>query len=73
MLAVDDIIDRIPKLTDLIIKSFVDSRYFDRSYMVTNLDRNEISSDECKNLLSKVDNYYYEKTKISSVKDQYHK
>ena len=31
IIAIDDILKKMPKLTDLMIKSFVDSRYFDRS------------------------------------------
>ena len=61
MESVDNILDRLPKLTELMIESFVDSRYFDRSYMVTNLDSNEVTNDECQNLLFKVDAYYAEK------------
>lgn len=61
MESVDNILNRLPKLTELMIESFVDSRYFDRSYMVTNLDNNEISNDEYQNLLFKVDAYYARK------------
>lgn len=61
MESVDNILDRLPKLTELMIESFVDSRYFDRSYMVTNLDSNEIENEKCQTLLFKVDEYYAKK------------
>lgn len=61
MESVDNILDRLPKLTEHMIESFVDSRYFDRGYMVTNLDSNEVSNYECQNLLFKVDEYYSRK------------
>lgn len=61
MKSVDNILDKLPKLTELMIESFVDSRYFDKSYMVTNLDSNEVLSDECQNMLFKVDEYYARK------------
>lgn len=64
MESIDNILDRLPKLTELMIESFVDSRYFDRSYMVTNLDSNEVSNEECQNLLFKVDAYYSRKQEI---------
>ena len=60
----DDILKRMPKLTDLMIKSFVDSRYFDRSYMINNLDNNGVENNECQNLLFKIDSYY-EKSNIN--------
>lgn len=59
MISLDNMIDRLPKLTDLMIKSFVDSRYFDRNYMVNNLDNN--LNTECQNLLFKVESYYSDK------------
>ena len=62
--SIDNILDKLPKLTELMIESFVDSRYFDRSYMVTNLDSNEVSNEECQNLLFKVDAYYSRKQEI---------
>lgn len=64
MESVDNILDRLPKLTEHMIESFVDSRYFDRGYMVTNLDSNEVSNYECQNLLFKVDAYYSRKQEI---------
>ena len=64
MESIDNILDRLPKLTELMIESFVDSRYFDRSYMVNNLDSNEVSNEECQNLLFKVDAYYSRKQEI---------
>lgn len=59
MISVDNIIDRYPKLTDLMVKSFVNSRYFDRSYLANNLDN--ININECQNLLFKIESYYAEK------------
>ena len=64
IIAIDDILKRMPKLTDLMIKSFVDSRYFDRSYMINNLDNNGVENNECQNLLFKIDSYY-EKSNIN--------
>ena len=43
------------------IESFVDSRYFDRSYMVNNLDSTELLTPECQNLLFKIETFYLEK------------
>lgn len=57
----DDILNKLPKLTTLMIESFVDSRYFDRSYMVTNLDSNELLTPDCQNLLFKIETFYLEK------------
>ncbi len=45
IIAIDDILKKMPKLTDLMIKSFVDSRYFDRSYMINNLDNNGVENN----------------------------
>ena len=45
------------------IKSFVDSRYFDRSYMINNLDNNGVENNECQNLLFKIDSYYEKSNK----------
>lgn len=63
IIAIDDILKRMPKLTDLMIKSFVDSRYFDRSYMINNLDNNGVENNECQNLLFKIDSYYEKSNK----------
>ena len=57
----NNILERIPKLTKLMIESFVDSRYFDRSYMVNNLDSTELLTPECQNLLFKIETFYLEK------------
>lgn len=57
----NNILERIPKLTRLMIESFVDSRYFDRSYMVNNLDSTELLTPECQNLLFKIETFYLEK------------
>ena len=57
----NNILERIPKLTKLMVESFVDSRYFDRSYMVNNLDSTELLTPECQNLLFKIETFYLEK------------
>ena len=56
--AVDYIIQKYPKLIDLMVKSFVDSRYFDTSYKIEKLDDENIITDECKRLLTKIDEHY---------------
>lgn len=58
MESIDNILDRITKINRTYDESFADSRYFDRSYMVTNLDSNEVSNEECQNYCFKVDAYY---------------
>lgn len=65
--AVNYIIKKYPELTDLMIKSFVDSRYFNSSYKIEKLEDEKIITDECAMLLKKIDDYYYQKQN-SSVK-----
>ena len=48
------------------VKSFVESRYYNPSYTVKKLDDENIVTDECARLLNKIDRYYYEKENGSS-------
>ena len=66
MEAVVYILEKNPKVVDSMVKSFVESRYYNPSYTVKKLDDENIVTDECARLLNKIDGYYYEKENGSS-------
>lgn len=48
----------IKKYIKLIIKSFVETRYFDDNYKIEKLDNKDIITNECNKLLNMIDDYY---------------
>lgn len=55
---VEEILNKYPKLNNLLIDSFVSSRYFDDSYKIDNLEDKSIMTNEYNKLIEKIDSYY---------------
>lgn len=63
MSEVKELLNKFPSVELLLLKSFVQSRYFDPSYGVNNLDNINILDSNEEALIQKIENYYLELAK----------